>query len=1093
MPGAHIVSGLSGGPGGLHIVNAAPPIKLSSEQQEVVDYPLQPLRVSAGAGTGKTTTVSYRIATLVAKGIPAEQILGLTFTNKAAQELSHRIQQMLFNHTESLREVQVNTYHGFCSQIVTEFGALVEIERNLSIIGPAQTRQLVKQVVREHFLPNLDNTDFFYLPGVIIRFCSSLADHLCDPDEIGEAMLSTAIPELVQADFRRKGDFESYQKLAATFPKRRGMVEAARHYQALKRQLGVVDFGDLITQAHRIITTQPHIAQRIRERYRAVVADEYQDTNAAQRAILQQLFGNGFPLTVVGDSDQTLYEWRGASLENFQDFPTHFPNKERVPAQTLPLTLNRRSGPQIIRFANQIKEEIGSHTPELQALHTAPRSKVTAQWHLTFIDEAVWIAEQLLERHKEGRNWRDMAVLFRKTKDIMGVYRQLKAHDIPAEVANIGGLLTVPEVVEIHSWLRVIGRFDDREAAARLLGGSRYRLGLGDIRHLTRFAYRDRDDRPQALLDGLENPKFWSQLPKSLEEPFRRFHNEYRQLLHACQGRTAGDSCRLILKRTRVWADVESMSDNTRLSAHLNLYRFLDLAESWSPLEGPSTTEEFLNYLDALLEEPSEEVDAARLSDEDAVPLLTVHKAKGLEWPVVFIPAIYQQNFPSQAVGGYDDPYRKAETLPWEWQIDPPPHDEIRATMNAHEIQALLERNNHRVRAAHLSQEWRVAYVAATRAKEELVLSGAHWYGYPEPTRRAKLPQKSDFFKTAWLATQKEPPANVDEALEQLFPAGSRPDSFATSTQAASAPDPLFKERGWPEGLRLALEDPDSIAEMACLEGVEGEYQYALEEFSGLLFRLSDPTPQTGPELVTASATDLVSYAQCPKKYFWTKVEPLPRRYSYVTRRGTRIHRQIELYHQGKVPLLEPDTEVPELTGDDRPVDSVTGADPFGVFRESRFSDMKIQWLEKAFTLRLENNFLVRGRIDAVYQNDSDTWEIVDFKSGQPPADDPHSARLAQMQVYALAVREIPELGPTPTKLSVTIAYLGGGRLAELPSAEEVDEKWLSSARERMKAMTHSIAAERWDPTPSTECRKCDFLQVCPAGKTFIASIGRKP
>ena len=170
----------------------------------------------------------------------------------------------------------------------------------------------------------------------------------------------------------------------------------------------------------------------------------------------------------------------------------------------------------------------------------------------------------------------------------------------------------MPEVVEIHAWLRMVGRFDDREAAVRILGGSRYRLGLGDIRYLSKWAYRRGDGRVRALLDGLEDDRFWHGLPDGLHEPFGEFRQEYRYILAACQGVPAGEACRIILERTRAWADVESIPDNTRLTVRLNLYRFLDLAESWLPLEGPSTTEGFLDFLDALLEEPSEEVDAAR-------------------------------------------------------------------------------------------------------------------------------------------------------------------------------------------------------------------------------------------------------------------------------------------------------------------------------------------------------------------------------------------------------------------------------------------------------------------------------------------------
>ncbi|MDE0235571.1 MAG: PD-(D/E)XK nuclease family protein, partial [bacterium] len=350
------------------------------------------------------------------------------------------------------------------------------------------------------------------------------------------------------------------------------------------------------------------------------------------------------------------------------------------------------------------------------------------------------------------------------------------------------------------------------------------------------------------------------------------------------------------------------------------------------------------------------------------------------------------------------------------------------------------------------------------------------------------------FFTLAWqAATGRAGDRDLTEELDRTYPAPPRPESFATPTQALHFPDPLYGDGGWPEGIRRALEDPDWAAGVARRHQVEEEYQAALEEFSGLLFRLPDPAPDSTLREISTSATGLVTYAQCPKKFFWTAVDPLPRSYSYATRRGTRIHRQIELHHQGKVPLLEPDDEFRELTGDDRPVDSPDGDHPFDVFLKSRFSKMKVQWLEKGFTLRLGEEVLVRGRIDAVYQTESGGWEIVDFKSGRAPGDDPHGARVAQMQVYALAVREIPELGPAPADLSVTIAYLGGGRLAESPSAQPVDAEWLAAAYRRLKDMAGSMCDEQWDPTPSAECGGCDFFRVCPEGKAFIASSGRKP
>jgi DNA helicase-2/ATP-dependent DNA helicase PcrA len=264
------------------------------------------------------------------------------------------------------------------------------------------------------------------------------------------------------------------------------MLETLRRYDDDKRRLGVVDYSDLVTLSTRILKAHPELVAEIRGRYRAVILDEYQDTNPAQRVLLTTLFGpssdgRGFPVIAVGDEDQTIYEWRGASAENFELFPTHFPAADGSPALQGALTLNRRSAPEILEVANQIRRRANPAAEDLVSHDPGAKGEVITYWAGDAVAEADWIARKFEALHQAGTPWSEMAVLFRKNKDFAIVVDSMARHDIPVEVANLGGLLSVPEVADLRAWLTVIDRPEHSPSLVQILFGSRYRLGFADI------------------------------------------------------------------------------------------------------------------------------------------------------------------------------------------------------------------------------------------------------------------------------------------------------------------------------------------------------------------------------------------------------------------------------------------------------------------------------------------------------------------------------------------------------------------------------------------------------------------------------------
>lgn len=1018
------------------------PLTPSPEQSRILDLGLTSIRIRAGAGTGKTTTIAMVIANLMENyGVAPEQILGVTFTNKAAAELSDRVRETLGTVVEAGRQIEIHTYHGFAAQILAEFGALAGVDNRAKVITPTFARQLMSETFHHTAYEHIDITQARSLDK-IRRLGDRLGDHLLQPDDLLEA-----------------GSGETDD----VWLQRLEMARTLQQYNADKVRLRVVDYADLVTLSTGLVKDHPRLAEEIRDRYRVVVLDEYQDTNPAQQVLLSSVFGDGFPVIAVGDEDQTIYEWRGASAQSFAAFAGQFPTRDGAPAHEVGLTLNRRSAQEILDVANDVRSVATPGVEPLQTSDPSLEGEVTTHWAGDALEEADWIARRFEALHDSGERWRDMAILFRKNKDFSAMIDSLTRHDIPMEVANVGGLLSVPEVAEMRAWLTVLDHPEDSAALTQILFGSRFGLGLADLAPLTRWVTGvtpDTDDAeepsPVTLIEAVEQSESIPGLRSGAKSALRRFHTVYRDVLTESQGLTLIETCRLILDRTRAWQDIDALPPNPRLTARLNIYRLLDLAEDWSPLRGRPSVAAFLDYLTIMEQEPADELDSARLSGEDAVTLVTVHRAKGLEWDTVAIPAVYNDNFPARSQQ-YPDPFRFGEYLPPRLRIDSalgdlPDDDEARKPY---------------LRERHLDQEWRVAYVAVTRPRRRLLVSGAYWYGLPEPSRLPKKP--SPLFQLV-----EDHPSSTDAGHVRV---GDRPP-ILRSTDSIAPPDPLFPD-GWAEALRAAGRDPSTVAAMASELGVSDEYEKRLEATEQRLFALAEPTtgPGTGERMLDLSVTGLVTYAQCPKRFYWSAVDPLPRRRNDAAVRGTRIHRRIELHQRGQVPF----DEIADDLYDHAPDEFAPSAGGYRAYEGSRFADQRAEMVEAPFSLGLSSGHTVRGRIDAIYC-DGPNWEVVDFKSGRPSQD---RSRVVQLQAYAVAARQVGFGRPPPSGLDVTFAYLGGGLTTQTFHA---DEQWTRYARRTIETLAADIGEEMFNETPGAWCANCDFLRFCGPGKAEVGS-----
>jgi DNA helicase-2/ATP-dependent DNA helicase PcrA len=505
-------------------------IPFTDQQLAAATAPLAPGLVVAGAGSGKTSVMAARVVWLVAtQQVAADQVLGLTFTNKAAAELAGRLRAGLLRagvpavpvprvpqpaaHAGQAAaattgplapelepepgEPTVATYHSFARRLVGEHGLRLGVEPRSRLLADATRYQLAARVLRRHAGPITALTSpLSMLVGDLVALDSELSEHLVEPEQLDRwdaewcAAVEQACSELGGRS-GTKGVCDDLRRMAVASRRRTELSALVRAYRTAKTELDAIDFGDQVALAARLAETVAEVGEAERERFRVVLLDEYQDTSVAQRRMLVGLFGGGHPVTAVGDPCQAIYGWRGASVSNLDGFPDHFRAADGGEAACFDLAVNQRSGGRLLQLANSVAASLRRRhrVIELQAPPAkADLGEVVVALHTTWQQECAWVAEQVKAAVDAGTPPGECAVLVRARSDFGDLHAALTAVDLPVEVVGLGGLLSLPEVSDVVAVLEVL---DDPTANApllRLLTGPRWRLGPRDLAVLGRRA-----------------------------------------------------------------------------------------------------------------------------------------------------------------------------------------------------------------------------------------------------------------------------------------------------------------------------------------------------------------------------------------------------------------------------------------------------------------------------------------------------------------------------------------------------------------------------------------------------------------------------
>ncbi|WP_219471940.1 ATP-dependent helicase [Nonomuraea rhizosphaerae] len=1028
------------------------------EQARVIEAPLEPMVVMAGAGSGKSETMAGRVVWLVANGlVKPENVLGLTFTRKAAAELANRVRERLNGLAEAglvppellNDEPTVSTYHAYASRLVTDHALREALEPTMRLVTPAVSWQLASRVVAMYDGP-MDKIELGppSVTAAVLELAGELSEHLRGAEDV-----------------RRVGDWLADRHAAikgrpvmaqrrpvAVHAARQQLLPLVEAYERLKRSREVIDYGDQMSLAARIAANHKEVGEIERSRFAVVLLDEYQDTSHAQLVLLRSLYGGGHPVTAVGDPCQSIYGWRGASAGNLRRFTRDFRTSTGDLAPVNQLSVSFRNGDRVLDVAARVQLPLRMEAREVPVLvpgaNRVDRGRVTCAFHETAEDEAKWIADgihKLLgqEFAPDGLPWgekerkktnavqpQDVAILARKRSQFPALRRALEERDIPVEVVGLGGLLTVPEVNDIVATLRVLYDPTAGDALARLLAGPRWRVGPADMRLLGEYAREltresqeservqdpldqvvaDLADERGSLVDALDElpdrPEWLETFSPLARTRLVALAQELRQL----RAHTAQPLPDLITEvERRLGLDIEVAARGGTVSAfaaRADLDAFLDAASRFAGDAEDPTLGAFLAYLQAA-ETEEFGLEAGRVGDSNTVKLMTVHASKGLEWPVVVVPGLSQlisskgtvatgSMFPATPVmnSRWTENPRK---LPYPLRGDAA--DLPRLGGLSKEELAVFDES---CRDRDLMEERRLAYVAVTRAHYHLIASGYRWGTASKPL------SPSDFL------------LEIRDTSDRV--------SFWAPEVAEGATNPLLAEPAeavWPvtpEGLRYeSVLDGARLVESALagtmaeppedetLRAFEEERVRAWERDTDLLLREREMRRRRGQTTVELPAkltvSSLVTLAADARELARRIRRPVPVKPAPLARRGTSFHKWLETRWDQQRLLDDFDLDlIDELEDAD-----VQLAELQERFEESEWAGRRPIELEVPFETMIADR-VVRGRMDAVFQMPDGRYEVVDWKTGRPPSGKAAKAASVQLAAYRLAWSHLAEV-----------------------------------------------------------------------------------
>ncbi|WP_416394027.1 MULTISPECIES: ATP-dependent DNA helicase [unclassified Curtobacterium] len=1007
------------------------------QQRAVIESPLTPALVVAGAGSGKTETMASRVVWLLANGmVRPDGILGLTFTRKAAGELSVRINDRiraledvgLLAAGDAFEAPTVSTYNAFANSVFRENALLVGRDGESQVLTEPSAWQLARRVVvaaRDDRLSGLDR-DVDTVTAAVVALAGAMSEHLVEPERLRRFAIEFAgLLELPGNG--RGGAYKAITDAVAAIGALEPLVDLVEEFRRQKVDRGFVEFSDQIALALAAAESAPRVVTDLRQRYGVVLLDEYQDTSVVQTRFLARLF-RGHPVMAVGDPHQSIYGFRGASAANLARFPRDFgaaaePGGDAVRPVTFALSTSWRNPVDVLAGANAVVAPL-SEASEVDVERLVPRpgadaGTVRAVFPETLPDEAAAVAGWFAERRAADPTG-SMALLLRSRKDLAAFTAALGDRRVPFHVLGTGGLLQRPEIVDLVACLRVLHDPAAGNDLIRLLAGARWRIGAADIvalHALARWLF-GRDHTQQRLDDDVtaafrasvaagehgsivDALDFVATAPdehgalSDISETGRRRMRALGRQLQALRSRASGDLVdfvTLVVQEMRL--DIEVAAHEQGSGAFLDA--FIDELAGFVTTDDRADLGAFLGWIDAAARRDdmgprSEEPEAG------TVQILTIHGSKGLEWDAVAVPRLVEGALPARPQEGSSG-WIGFGRLPYEFRgdADELPRLDWRGHDTQKDVTLAIDAYKEQVKARNEDEERRLTYVALTRAKHDLLVSGSFWAGGVRPTEPSRY-------------------------LRDLVDAGVV-DAAAVPETTEHEENPLGDAgamQSWPHvpfGHR-------ATRVVAAAERVRNANPGAAGRFSAdidllLAERAANRTARhrvVVPHRVPASG--FKDYLAEPDAVAERLRRPMPERPYRATRLGTLFHQWVEQRARSGGSLETLDAWPDELDLDrddvvDASADAVVTdddarrlADFQATFARSRWAALTPIEVEREIHIPFLGHSVV-CKLDAVYEIDGRA-EVVDWKTGKAPTrDDDLAKRQLQLALYRVAYAE---------------------------------------------------------------------------------------
>ena len=605
---------------------------LNKEQQQAVQHTEGPLLILAGAGSGKTKVLTVRIAHLLAQGVNPYEILAITFTNKAAKEMKSRVEGLV---GDVANRIWLSTFHSFCAKFLRfEIDSFLGYNSNFTIYDTSDSQAVIKAALKAL---NLD--DKYYPVGAMIAAISDAKNQL-----------------LFASDFRKQARDFYQQKVADVY----------EYYERELRKNNALDFDDLLLVAVKLLQSNAAVLDKYSHRFRYVMIDEYQDTNHAQYLLAKLLASHWKNIAVVGDADQSIYAWRGADIQNILDFEKDYPN-----CTSIKLEQNYRSTKIILDAANAVIDNNEGRPEKNLWTDKTEGAKIQHFTAQSEHEEAAFIGDTIAKKHDiHDVPYGDMAVLYRTNAQSRVLEEALIKRALPYTMVGGTKFYDRKEIKDVLAYLRVLYNPFDDLSLLRIINVPKRSIGATTVAKLQEYARAN----GTSLFMTLTQLHLIDSIKGKTKEKLEEFGILIFTLVSEMENRTVLDILESILDRTGYLAQLEESTDPQDQARAENIGELLSVAKDFQDTNPSGTVEDFLEQV-ALVND----VDSFE-QEESKVTLMTLHAAKGLEFPIVFLCGLEEGLFPHS-----------------------------RTLMNPEEIE----------------EERRLAYVGITRAEKELYISNA--------------------------------------------------------------------------------------------------------------------------------------------------------------------------------------------------------------------------------------------------------------------------------------------------------------------------------------------------------------------------------